>query len=60
MGKLLPKINGGGGGGCPILVLGISRSLYVDEDTVLPVVLKKKRTKRGRNAPALEEDDDEC
>lgn len=29
--RLLPRIEGGGGGGCPILVLGIRRSLYVDE-----------------------------
>lgn len=28
MSKLLPRIRGGGGGGCPLLVLGISRSLY--------------------------------
>lgn len=28
MSKLLPKINGGGGGGCPILVFGIKESLY--------------------------------
>ncbi|MDF2114572.1 BglII/BstYI family type II restriction endonuclease [Roseiarcaceae bacterium H3SJ34-1] len=31
MGKLLPKIEGGGGGGCPIIVFGISRKLY-DKD----------------------------
>lgn len=43
MGKLLPKINGGGGGGCPILVIGISNKLYVDEDTVLPEQPKKKK-----------------
>ncbi|MGH8209595.1 MAG: BglII/BstYI family type II restriction endonuclease [Steroidobacteraceae bacterium] len=28
MSKLLPRIQGGGGAGCPILVLGISRRLY--------------------------------
>jgi hypothetical protein len=28
MSKLLPKIEGGGGGGCPILVFGISNKLY--------------------------------
>lgn len=28
--KLLPRIEGGGGGGCPILVLGITKSLYVE------------------------------
>jgi len=31
MHKLLPRINGGGGGGCPILVFGIKRGLYVKE-----------------------------
>lgn len=30
MSKLLPRIEGGGGGGCPILVFGISRALYVE------------------------------
>ena len=29
--KLLPRIEGGGGGGCPILVLGITKSLYVED-----------------------------
>lgn len=28
MGKLLPRLEGGGGGGCPVLVFGISESLY--------------------------------
>lgn len=31
MSKLLPKIEGGGGGGCPILVFGISKKLYVED-----------------------------
>ena len=31
MSKLLPRIRGGGGAGCPILVLGIRRSLYVED-----------------------------
>lgn len=31
MSKLLPRIRGGGGGGCPLLVFGISGQLYVDE-----------------------------
>jgi hypothetical protein len=29
--KLLPRIEGGGGGGCPILVFGIKRNLYVED-----------------------------
>ncbi len=28
MSKLLPKLEGGGGGGCPVLVFGIRKSLY--------------------------------
>lgn len=32
MGKLLPRINGGSGGGCPLLVLGITRRLYVENE----------------------------
>jgi len=28
MSKLLPRIKGGGGGGCPLLVIGIKKSLY--------------------------------
>ncbi len=31
MGKLKPRLDGGGGGGCPILVFGIRKSLYVDD-----------------------------
>jgi len=29
MSRLLPRIHGGGGGGCPLLVFGISKKLYV-------------------------------
>jgi len=32
MSKLLPRIEGGGGGGCPILVFGISKKLYMEEE----------------------------
>jgi len=31
MSKLLPRIEGGGGGGCPVLVFGIKRNLYVED-----------------------------
>lgn len=31
MSKLLPRLNGGGGGGCPILVFGMRRNLLVDD-----------------------------
>lgn len=29
--KLLPKLDGGSGGGCPVLVFGITRNLYVED-----------------------------
>jgi len=32
MSKLLPRIQGGGGGGCPILVFGISKKLYLEKE----------------------------
>lgn len=31
MSKLLPKLEGGGGGGCPVLVFGITKKLYVED-----------------------------
>jgi hypothetical protein len=31
MGKLLPRIEGGGGGGCPILVFGITEAVFVED-----------------------------
>lgn len=31
MSKLLPRINGGSGGGCPILVFGIKKELYEED-----------------------------
>lgn len=31
MSKLLPRIDGGGGGGCPILVFGITKKLYIED-----------------------------
>ncbi len=31
MGKLLPRVEGGSGGGCPILVFGIKDTLYIED-----------------------------
>nr|WP_298271517.1 BglII/BstYI family type II restriction endonuclease [Geobacter sp.] len=31
MSKLLPRIEGGGGAGCPILIFGIRRTLYEED-----------------------------
>ena len=32
MSKLLPRIEGNGGGGCPLLVFGITQSLYTEDE----------------------------
>lgn len=32
MSKLLPRLEGGGGGGCPVLVFGIRKALYKDDE----------------------------
>ncbi len=32
MSKLLPRIEGGGGAGCPLLVFGIKKELYVEDE----------------------------
>jgi hypothetical protein len=31
MSKLLPRVQGGGGAGCPLLVFGIKRNLYIED-----------------------------
>jgi Restriction endonuclease BglII len=31
MDKLVPRLEGGGGGGCPVVAIGISRACYVDD-----------------------------
>lgn len=38
MSKLLPRLEGGGGGGCPVVVFGIRRAAFVDDrlDPVAP------------------------
>jgi hypothetical protein len=36
MDKLLPRIEGGGGGGCPILAFGITEKNYVEDSS--PIV----------------------
>lgn len=58
MGKLLPKIDGGGAGGCPVLVFGIKPSLWVDDN---PVVTPKDEAAAEviEEATALTGEDDE-
>ncbi|MCC6917824.1 MAG: restriction endonuclease [Alphaproteobacteria bacterium] len=46
MSKLLPRIEGGGGGGCPLIVFGIRSSCYVDQD--VPILEPSKARKRKK------------
>jgi hypothetical protein len=39
MEKLLPRIEGGGGGGCPILAVGITSAKYVEDNA--PIVAEQ-------------------
>lgn len=55
MSKLLPRVQGGGGGGCPLLVLGISKKLYT-EDAPPPVTGKKRAAGADVPAPLSPED----
>lgn len=49
MQKLLPRLEGGGGGGCPVLVFGISPKLYVEDMPLEEALLKAKKAKRNDN-----------
>lgn len=50
MSKLLPRINGGGGGGCPVLVFGIRKKLYVEDVPDSEVENLKEEFKIGRKS----------
>ncbi|MBA2934130.1 restriction endonuclease [Sphingomonas sp. CGMCC 1.13654] len=39
MDKLLPRLEGGGGGGCPILAFGITRNLYVEDEAPIEMAI---------------------
>lgn len=50
-GKLLPRLEGGGGGGCPVLALGITQKLYtedVSDDEARELIRKAKEAKRAQ------------
>lgn len=50
-GKLEPRLEGGAGGGCPILAFGITRSLYVEDisdDEARALIAKTKRAKAAK------------
>lgn len=59
MDKLLPRLEGGGGGGCPILVFGMSDKLYdetlsVDEAKAYAKMMKEKAKKAKKPLEELE------
>jgi Restriction endonuclease BglII. len=66
-GKLLPRLEGGAGGGCPVLALGITRELYeedVTDDEARELIqaakaLKKAKRKAGQATDEEEETDTE-
>jgi len=62
--KLWPRIEGGGGGGCPVLTFAITRKLYVDDgqealETALRrhKELKKRKRKDGVSPTAGAEEE---
>jgi hypothetical protein len=61
--KLWPRLEGGGGGGCPILTFAITPKLYIDdgpEALAAAQAAKAKRDaeRRGRRNPPLPEDEE--
>lgn len=48
MEKLLPRLEGGGGGGCPILVFGMTEKLYDETMTVEEAKAQAKKAKISR------------
>lgn len=58
--KLWPKLEGGGGGGCPVLTFAITPALFVDDgDAAVRAALDAQRTAReaARRAGRPEDDD---
>jgi hypothetical protein len=65
--KLWPKVEGGGGGGCPVLTFAIKPNNFVDDGEAAYMALKKKmdddraakRTNRKSGQPYLDDDQQE-
>jgi hypothetical protein len=71
LGKLLPRLEGGAGGGCPVLVFGISPRLYVEDlnDEEARALLEKvagekaakkaeKANRKKKGLPSLDAEDE--
>lgn len=51
-GKLWPRIEGGGGGGCPVLTFAITPALYVDDGpSALTSALRRKSERDAKRKP---------
>ena len=51
-GKLWPRIEGGGGGGCPVLTFAITPALYVDDGPdALATALRRKSERDAKRKP---------
>jgi len=48
--KLVPRLNGGGGGGCPVLAFGIRQSLYVEDIPDAEVETLKEEFKAAKKS----------
>jgi hypothetical protein len=59
--KLWPRIEGGGGGGCPVLTFAIGPELYVDdgEDALKAALARRSDRQRRRGRKAVEDEDEE-
>lgn len=51
--KLLPRLDGGGGGGCPVLVFAITQTLYVEDRPAVAPVPKIKQPRKFRTRKKL-------
>lgn len=56
MRKLLPKVDGGGAGGCPVIVFGIKPSLYVEDDAAIDPAELEKAELLERTEPLRDEE----
>jgi hypothetical protein len=58
--KLWPKLEGGGGGGCPVLTFAITPALYVDDgDEAVSKAKAAQAYARRKGAPSANDDEDE-
>jgi hypothetical protein len=58
--KLWPKIEGGGGGGCPVLTFAITPALYVDDgDEAVSKAKVAQAEARRKGLPGAVDDEEE-